>query len=60
MTTPAAQANQDQIARDEARDAVTDDMADLVVKYITDTALLTPADLRIALEVALDLNLPAT
>ena len=42
MTT----AGQAQIARDEACDAVFDEMTDLVLAYVAETGLLTPGDLR--------------
>lgn len=44
-----------QIAQFDARDEVTDAMTELVVRYVSETGLLTLADLRMALEVAIDL-----
>ncbi len=48
-----ARANQDRIARDEACDAVFDDMTELVLEFVTETGLLTPDDLRAALNEAI-------
>ena len=49
-----AQENQAQIARDaSAATCWTDDMAELVLEFVTESGLLTAADLRAALNDAL-------
>ena len=48
-----AQENQAQIARDQALDAVTEEMTELVLEFVTESGLLTAADLRAALNDAL-------
>ena len=51
--TATARASQDRIARDEARDAVSDEMTNLVLNFVTESGLLTGDDLRAALNEAI-------
>lgn len=41
------------IAREQACDAVFDEMTNLVLAYVAETGLLTPGDLRAALDAAI-------
>ena len=48
-----AQENQAQIARDQALDLLAEEMTELVLEFVTESGLLTAADLRAALNDAL-------